>query len=317
MPDQQIVLGTRRSKLALAQAHQVAADLRRHYPDLTVELREIVTKGDRILDVALSEVGDKGLFVKEIEVALANGEIDFAVHSGKDLPSVTPDGLTLTAFPKRVDPRDVVILPESAARPAPGSGLDVLPQGAKVGTSSLRRACQLKAVRPDLVLENVRGNVDTRLGKLDSGQYDAIILAYAGLSRLGLSERASVLLAPDVMLPAVAQGALIIEARSDDSRTLDILSVLNDADTHAAVRAERAFLHRLEGGCQVPIAAYAQVTGGDHGHLHGLVGSLDGSTILRGERDGAVNDAETIGRTLAEALLDQGAAAILAEIAQS
>ncbi len=317
MPDQQIVLGTRRSKLALAQAHQVADDLRRHYPDLTVELREIVTKGDRILDVALSEVGDKGLFVKEIEVALANGEIDFAVHSGKDLPSVTPEGLTLTAFPKRVDPRDVVILPGAAAAPAAESGLEVLPQGAKVGTSSLRRASQLKAIRPDLVLENVRGNVDTRLGKLDSGQYDAIILAYAGLSRLGLSARASVPLPPNVMLPAVAQGALIIEARSDDRRTLDILSVLNDAETHAAVRAERAFLHRLEGGCQVPIAAYAQVTGGDHVHLHGLVGSLDGSTILRGERSGPISDAETVGRELAEELLEQGAAAILAEIAQS
>jgi hydroxymethylbilane synthase len=324
MSEKRILLGTRRSKLALAQAHAMADALRQHYPDLTVELREIVTKGDRILDVALSAVGDKGLFVKEIEVALAHGEIDFAVHSGKDLPSVTPEGLTLVAFPRRVDPRDVIIMPQwgsssESSEPSDGNethltSLDVLPQGATIGTSSLRRASQLRAQRPDLHLLDVRGNVDTRLSKLDSGQYDALVLACAGLERLGLRHRATYPLSPDIMLPAVAQGALIIEARADDTHTLELLRALNDPDTHTAVLAERAFLHRLEGGCQVPIAAHAQVEDGKTVHLQGLVGSLDGSTVIRGTRSGSVSEAAQVGTALAEEILERGAAPILAEI---
>ncbi len=318
-----IVIGTRGSKLALVQAEYVAATLRHLYPDLEVELRIISTKGDRILDVALSAVGDKGLFVKEIEVALMNGEIDLAVHSGKDLPSVTPDGLKLAAFPKRVDPRDVLILPQptaNASQPStdtpqpPPTSLDDIPKGAKIGTSSLRRACQLRSIRPDLELLDVRGNVDTRLSKLDMGQYDALVLAAAGLERLGLSNRISYQLPPDVLLPAVAQGALIIEARADDTETLNLLKALDDMHTRAAVLAERAFLHRLEGGCQVPIAAYAEMGDNDYLYLRGLVGSLDGKTIIRGEKTGSSSDAAIVGKTLAEELISKGAEPILAEL---
>lgn len=319
MPER-MMIGTRGSKLAMVQAEFIAAELRRHHPGLDVELRIISTKGDRVLDVALSAVGDKGLFVKEIEVALLDGEVDLAVHSGKDLPSVNPDGLVLAAFPTRVDPRDVLIFPQKGSE-APSISttqdalLDCLPHGATIGTSSLRRACQLRALRPDLSLVDVRGNVDTRLSKLDSGQFDALVLAAAGLKRLGLEERASVLLPTDVLLPAVAQGALIIEARADDAATLERLAVLNDSQSRAAVLAERAFLHRLEGGCQVPIAAHATINESGHEiHLRGLVGSLDGTRVLRGERVGGVDDATTLGRTLADELLHQGAEDILAEL---
>lgn len=321
MRDQHIVIGTRGSKLALVQAEYIAATLRHLYPDLEIELRIISTKGDRILDVALSAVGDKGLFVKEIEVALMNGEIDLAVHSGKDLPSVTPDGLKLAAFPKRVNPRDVLILPQPIAdtsqpatdAPQPTS-LDDIPKGARIGTSSLRRACQLRSLRPDLELLDVRGNVDTRLSKLDSGQYDALVLAAAGLERLGLSNRISYQLPPEVLLPAVAQGALIIETRADDTETLNLLKSLDDMHTRAAVLAERSFLHRLEGGCQVPIAAYAEMGDDDSLYLRGLVGSLDGKTIIRGEKTGSSSDAAILGKTLAEELISKGAEPILAEL---
>ncbi len=312
-----LTIGTRGSKLALAQAEQVAAWLHQHHPDLTVELSIISTKGDRILDVALSAVGDKGLFVKELEVALMNGDVDLAVHSGKDLPSETPAGLALVAFPPRVDPRDVLILPAGTPTPPEGSGLDVLPQGAHVGTSSLRRACQLRALRPDLRLDDVRGNVDTRLAKLDEGQFDAIVLACAGLDRLGLSERASARLGTDVLLPAVAQGALIIEARDGDAPTLERLAVLNHPDSQTAVLAERAFLRRLEGGCQVPIAAYAQVTAPGTLLLRGLVGSLDGTTVVRGERSGSSSDPHHLGVALAEDLIARGAGAILEDLRSS
>jgi hydroxymethylbilane synthase len=309
-----LVIGTRGSKLALTQARFIAAELQRHYPDLTIEERIISTKGDRILDVALSAVGDKGLFVKEIEVALQEKEIDIAVHSGKDLPSETPDGLALVCFPERVDPRDVVILPQGKPLPSAGDDpLSVLPHGATLGTSSLRRACQMRALRPDLNIVDVRGNVDTRLNKLDDGQFDAIMLAAAGLERLGLSNRASVPLPSDMLLPAVSQGALIIESRADDENAITLLNVLNHEPSRYAVLAERAFLHRLEGGCQVPIAAYAQVTQ-DTIHLRGLVGSLDGTTIVKGERSGSINDPASIGVQLAEELIAQGAATILEEL---
>jgi hydroxymethylbilane synthase len=310
-----LILGTRGSKLALVQAEHVAALLRQHHPDLTVELRIISTTGDRVLDVALSKVGDKGLFVKEIELALLNGEIDLAVHSGKDLPSVLLDGLTLAAFPERADPRDALVLPHrpNAETLPPIDSLNILRPGAIVGTSSLRRASQLRAVRPDLDLRDVRGNVDTRLRKLDEGQYDALLLACAGLDRLGLSIRISLRITPDVLLPAVSQGAIAIEARSDDQRTLELLAPLNHPSTQIAVLAERAFLRHLEGGCQVPIAAHAEVrpeTGGFR--LRGLVSSLDGRTIVRGERLGSIAHAEETGLELAAELVRGGAAEILA-----
>lgn len=312
-----LTIGTRGSQLALVQAEYVAAELRRHHPALTVELQIISTKGDRVLDVALSKVGDKGLFVKEIELALLEGSVDLAVHSGKDMPSVQPDGLQLVVFPRRADPRDALVLPQSQQPDRGGSDatpatLDSLPSGAIVGTSSLRRASQLRAMRPDLTLHDVRGNVGTRLRKLDEGHYDALILAAAGLERLDLHERISVVIPPTTMLPAVAQGALAIEARSVDGQTQELLTVLDDPATRVAVLAERALLRRLEGGCQVPIAAHATV---DMARgllqLHGLVATLDGSKVVRATRDGTTADPEVVGTALAEELLSQGADAIL------
>ncbi|RRR70610.1 MAG: hydroxymethylbilane synthase [Candidatus Viridilinea halotolerans] len=318
-----LILGTRGSKLALAQSGMMAATLRALHPGLEVELRVISTQGDRVLDVALSAVGDKGLFVKELEQALTANEVDFCVHSCKDLPSQLPDGLTLAAFPERADPRDIIVSPLKEE----GQVLDLtsLRQGAVVGTSSLRRACQLRALRPDLDLRDVRGNVDTRLRKLAEGQYEALVLATAGLVRLGLLQADGTLtsdgvtfvghpLAAEQMLPAVAQGSLAIECRADDATTLELLAPLDHAATRAAALAERAFLRRLEGGCQVPIAAYATLND-DVLTLRGLVGSLDGLTIVRGEHKGAASEAEALGTALAEELIAQGAERILAELA--
>ncbi|NJP04629.1 MAG: hydroxymethylbilane synthase [Chloroflexaceae bacterium] len=318
---QVLIIGTRGSQLARVQAEYVAATLRQHHPALMVELRIISTKGDRILDVALSAVGDKGLFVKEIEVALLQHEADLAVHSGKDLPSITPSELVIGAFPRRVDPRDALVLPDSFIEPLSplDDPLSILPRGARVGTSSLRRACQVRAVRPDLELLDVRGNVETRLRKLDSGDYDALILAAAGLTRLGLQQRISLYIPADMLLPAVAQGALALEARADDTTTLERMAVLDDAETRVAVLAERAFLRKLEGGCQVPIAAYgelipAQDRKGTVLRLRGLVGSLDGTIMLRDELTGAADQAEQLGDHLAERLLDRGAADLVGAI---
>jgi hydroxymethylbilane synthase len=316
-----LIIGTRGSQLALAQAEAIAAALRHHHPSCTVELRIISTKGDQVLDVALSAVGDKGLFVKEIEVALLQREVHLAVHSGKDLPSLTPDGLVLAAFPPREDPRDALVLPQgsgaSATTVAPDSPLDALPQGARIGTSSLRRSSQLRALRPDLQLFDVRGNVNTRLRKLDSGEYDALILAAAGLNRLGFQERISACFPDTMLLPAVAQAAIAVEARTDDPATLRLLAALDDEETRIAVLAERAFLRRLEGGCQVPIAAHAQVIhrdGQQQVYLRGLVSSLDGTRIVRGERSASATEAEHLGHELAETLLEEGAGVILAAI---
>ncbi len=317
-----LILGTRGSKLALTQSEMIAAQLRALHPGLEVELQVISTKGDRILDVALSAVGDKGLFVKELEQALLANEVDFCVHSSKDLPSLIPDGLTLAAFPERADPRDVLVTPLRAGQVA---SLDGLRQGAVVGTSSLRRASQLRALRPDLDLHDVRGNVDTRLRKLAEGQYEALVLASAGIVRLGLvgengrvtSDGAEFVAWPipaEQMLPAVTQGTLAIECRADDTNTIALLAVLDHATSRAAALAERAFLRRLEGGCQVPIAAYA-VVAGDTLTLRGLVGSLDGQTVVRGERADASANAETLGTDLAEDLIAQGASDILAALA--
>ncbi|GAB4439907.1 MAG: hydroxymethylbilane synthase [Chloroflexi bacterium OHK40] len=330
-----LTLGTRGSKLALAQSEMVAARLTALHPDLEVELRVITTRGDRVLDVALSAVGDKGLFVKELEHALLANEVDLCVHSCKDLPSLLPDGLVLGAFPERADPRDVLVLPARgdqradsraearAGERAPFEG--ALAQGAIVGTSSLRRACQLRALRPDLTLRDVRGNVDTRLRKLAEGQYDALVLAAAGLERLGLlradgsvvSDGAAFvahLLPAEQMLPAVAQGTLAIECRAGDAATRALLAPLDHGPTRAAALAERAFLRRLEGGCQVPIAAHASAEGASL-LLRGLVGSLDGATVVRGELAGSPGEPETLGTALADELLTRGAGAILAVLA--
>ncbi len=317
-----LVLGTRGSKLALAQSEMMAEALRASHPGLAVELQIITTKGDRILDVALSAVGDKGLFVKELEQALLDHEVDLCVHSCKDLPSQLPDGLTLAAFPERADPRDMLVTPLNGSA---SGGLESLRHGAVVGTSSLRRGAQLRALRPDLELRDVRGNVDTRLRKLAAGQYEALVLAASGLARLGLLGDDGQMLSDGVafvarpiaaeqMLPAVAQGTLAIECRADDATTLGLLAALDHAPTRAATLAERAFLRRLEGGCQVPIAAYATLDGAGLS-IRGLVGSLDGLTVVRGALAGAPADAESLGAALAEELIAQGAGAILAELA--
>ncbi len=313
-----LVLGTRGSALARTQSEWVADALRVIFADLNVELRIISTTGDRVLDVALSAVGDKGLFVKELEQALLAGEVDFCVHSAKDMPTATPAGLTLAAFPTRADPRDALVVRHAGL----GESLDSLPVGARVGTSSLRRASQLRHRRPDLALTDVRGNVDTRLRKLASGQYDALVLAAAGLRRLGLwdgtpgaqiGEAMVFPLEPTEMLPAVAQGILAIETRADDRATLSLVTAIDDPAARAAALAERALLRRLEGGCQVPIAAHAMQTP-DGLWLRGMIGALDGSELIFAEQTGDLAAPEALGIAVAEALLAQGGETILTAI---
>jgi hydroxymethylbilane synthase len=300
-----IRIATRRSALAKWQANHVADLLRAREPGLEVRLHELVTKGDKILDVALARVGGKGLFVKEIEDALLTRDAEIAVHSMKDLPAVVADGLAIGAVPEREDPRDALCA-KSVRR------WQDLPKGARVGTSSLRRAAQLKALRPDLQVETVRGNVETRLRKVNEG-LDAVVLAYAGLRRLGLAEHATYVFDPSEMLPAVAQGALALEARADDPATMARLAPLDHAPTRARVEAERGLLRRLEGGCQVPIAAHATVEG-DQLHIRALVASLDGARVIRGERRGPAAQARALGDALGEELLSRGAAEILREL---
>ncbi|HET8723801.1 MAG TPA: hydroxymethylbilane synthase [Anaeromyxobacteraceae bacterium] len=297
-------IATRRSALAKWQAHHVSDLLRAREPGLDVQLLELMTRGDRILDVPLAEVGGKGLFVKEIEDALLRRDAQIAVHSMKDLPAVEPPGLVIAAVPVREDPRDALC--------SHGKKLSELPKGAKVGTASLRRAAQLMALRPDLQIETIRGNVATRLRKIDEG-FDAVVLAYAGLRRLGLADKVVQVFGTDEMLPAVAQGALAIEAREDDAETLRRLAPLEDRPTRIQVEAERGFLRRLQGGCQVPIAGHAEVRG-EAVRLRGLVANLDGTVIIRGERTGAVSEAAAVGEGLAEELLARGAGEILARI---
>jgi hydroxymethylbilane synthase len=297
-------IATRRSALAKWQANHVAALLAGLEPGLEVQLLELMTKGDRILDVPLAEVGGKGLFVKEIEDALLRGEAQVAVHSMKDLPAVLAPGLVIAAVPAREDPRDALV--------SKGMRLADLPRGARVGTASLRRAAQLKAVRPDLRVETIRGNVQTRLRKVEEG-FDAVVLALAGLKRLGLDGAVVQVFSPDEMLPAVAQGALAIEARQGDAETLRRLRPLDDAVTRVQVEAERGLMRRLEGGCQVPLAGHATVEGATV-RLRGLVASLDGSRVVRGERVGPASEAAQVGVALAEELLSRGAAEILSQI---
>ncbi|HLX45496.1 MAG TPA: hydroxymethylbilane synthase [Bryobacteraceae bacterium] len=293
-----IVVGSRGSKLALWQAHHIAARLTELGAETSIEI--IKTTGDKITDVPLAKVGGKGLFTKEIEEALLARTIDVAVHSLKDVPSEIPAGLTLAAMPEREDPRDALV----------GLPLDQLREGTRVGTSSLRRAAQLLALGRGLVTETLRGNVDTRLRKLDDGEYDAIVLAAAGLRRLGWQDRICELIPVDVMCPAVGQGALAIEARDDAGPALELVKKLNHHPTMLAVTAERALLATLEGGCQVPIGGYARVDG-ETIHLRAIVASPDGTRIVRGERSGS--DPGKIGTDLGRELLDRGAREILKE----
>ncbi|MEI7706055.1 MAG: hydroxymethylbilane synthase [Deltaproteobacteria bacterium] len=297
-------IATRRSALAKWQANHVSDLLVAREPGLEVQLLELMTRGDRILDVPLAEVGGKGLFVKEIEDALLRGDAQVAVHSMKDLPAVEPPGLVIAAVPVREDPRDALC--------SAGRKLSELPAGARVGTASLRRSAQLHAIRPDLRIETIRGNVATRLRKIDEG-FDAVVLAYAGLKRLGLTDRVVQVFSTEEMLPAVAQGALAIEARQDDAETLRRLAPLEDRETRIQVEAERGFLRRLQGGCQVPIAGHAEVRGAEV-RLRGLVANLDGTVIIRGERTGPVGEAAQVGEALADELFARGAGEILASI---
>lgn len=310
-----IVVGSRQSALALMQTGHVIDMLRRVCEEQGLkckfEVKKIVTKGDRILDVTLSKVGGKGLFVKEIEQAMLDGEIDMAVHSLKDMPAELPEGLVIGAVPQREDPRDCIIS-------RGGLALSELPAGARVGTSSLRRASQLNAARPDLIIEPVRGNIDSRIRKLETEEFDAILLAAAGLNRMGWQDRISHYLETDVCLPAVGQGALAIECRESDSFMLELLSHIQHEATALAVAAERSFLHTLQGGCQVPIGAFAKVENpGIDGRppqitLAGMVGLPDGSELLRSVIRG--NEPERLGRELAKELLDQGADRILSAV---
>lgn len=299
-------IATRKSALAMWQAEFVKARLEHFHSDLTVELVPMSTQGDIILDTPLAKIGGKGLFVKELEQAMIDGRADIAVHSMKDVPVEFPDGLALHTICEREDPRDAFVSNHYAT-------LDALPEGAIVGTSSLRRQCQIRAQRPDLLIRDLRGNVNTRLAKLDNGEYDAIILAAAGLLRLEMPERIAQYIEPEQSLPANGQGAVGIECRIDDIRVKELLAPLEHAETRVRVNAERAMNRRLEGGCQVPIGAYAQVEG-DTVHLRGLVGALDGSEILHAQLSGPINDAERVGIELAEQLLAQGADKILAEV---
>lgn len=299
-------IATRKSALALWQAEFVKAQLEHFHDDVRVELVPMSTQGDIILDTPLAKIGGKGLFVKELEQAMLDGRADIAVHSMKDVPVEFPDDLELHVICEREDPRDAFVSNNFA-------NIDALPQGAIVGTSSLRRQCQIRALRPDLEIRDLRGNVNTRLAKLDSGQYDAIILAAAGLIRLEMGERIRDFIEPEVSLPANGQGAVGIECRIDDEVTKALLAPLEHSETRIRVNAERAMNRHLEGGCQVPIGAYALVDG-EQVHLRGLVGAIDGSEILRDEISGHVDDAEKLGVELAKKLLAQGADKILADV---
>jgi hydroxymethylbilane synthase len=300
-----IIVGSRRSKLALTQTNWVIDQLKKRGLPFEFEVKEIVTKGDVILNVTLSKVGGKGLFVKEIEQAMLDKEIDIAVHSMKDMPAALPEGLEIACTPKRVDPRDALISEKY-------SSLRELPEGAVVGTSSLRRAAQLLHNRPDLSIKSIRGNIDTRLEKLKSGEFDAIILAAAGLERMGWSKDVvTEFLDTDLCLPAVGQGSLAIECRSEDNEVKELLSTLNDPNTFHTVQAERAFLDTLEGGCQVPIAAYATLNN-DEVTLTGLVADPSGKKVLKEMKTG--KDPHKVGVELAQELKEFGAKTILDDV---
>lgn len=299
-------IATRKSPLALWQAEHVAEELKKREPDLSVDLVRLTTKGDKILDQALSKVGGKDLFVKEIEHALFDGRANVAVHSLKDVPTELPEGLVITAFPPREDPRDALVSSK-------GYTMQTLPKNAVVGTCSLRRASQLLRRRPDVQIVPIRGNVQTRLKRLDEQNMDATLLAYAGLLRMDMQSVATEVLDPSVSLPAIGQGILAVETRLDDAATNERVGALDDPSARAAALMERAFLRTLQGGCQVPIAGYATIDG-DKISMRGLVASLDGSLIFEDDAEGPVGDAVELGTELAERLLAAGADRVLASL---
>jgi len=306
MSEEILRIATRKSPLALWQANYVSDLLKKYHPELKIELVTMVTQGDKILDTPLAKVGGKGLFVKELETGMLEGRADIAVHSMKDVPVEFPDGLHLAVICEREDPRDAFVSNNFKT-------LEELPQGARLGTSSLRRQSQIAALRPDLKIVDLRGNVNTRLKKLDDGEYDAIILAAAGLKRLKFDNRITQSIGTDVCLPAIGQGAVGIECRTDDARVHNLIAPLNDNKTQIRVLAERAMNERLQGGCQVPIAGYAEYERGIV-LLRGLVGQVDGKQIIRGEIAGPPENAEELGAVLAEDLLSRGADKILNEL---
>lgn len=302
----ELVIGTRGSKLALWQAEWVHARLRELEPGLSVSLKRIKTTGDKILDTPLATIGGKGLFIKEIEDALLRGEIDLAVHSMKDVPTHVPEGLEILAIPEREDPRDVLISRGEIA-------FDRLGAGSRIGTSSLRRQAQLLHIRPDLRIQMLRGNVDTRLRKLEAGEFEGVILAAAGIQRLGWTDRVTEYLSSDVCLPAIGQGALALEGRASDTFVRDVVARLDHRPTRLAVTAERALLERLEGGCQVPIAAHATISG-ETLKMTALVASVNGRRLIRDSIQGLAQTAHRLGIELAERLLAQGGDEILRDI---
>ncbi|RKS87228.1 hydroxymethylbilane synthase [Orbus hercynius] len=306
MSTQTIKIATRKSPLALWQANYVKSQLLSYHPNLSVELVPIITQGDVLLDSPLSKIGGKGLFVKQLEIAMLNHEADIAVHSIKDIPAQFPQGLTLSTICPRDDVRDAFVSNQYQS-------LDELPVDAIVGTSSLRRQCQLKAHYPHLIIKDLRGNVGSRLEKLDNNQYDAIILAAAGLRRLGLAERIKQYISVSLIMPAVGQGAVGIETRQDDVRLHQLLAPLDDANTRCCVIAERAMNNYLQGGCQVPIACYSELTQQTLS-LKGLVGSVDGQQIIQAHVSGEIQQAQALGITLAQQLIDLGADKILQQL---
>ncbi len=303
-----LVIGTRGSKLALWQSEYIKG-LVEEITGLPVELKIIKTTGDKILDVPLAKVGGKGLFTKELEVELAAGTVDLCVHSMKDVPTELPEGLAICAMPARVDPRDALV---SGA----GYSLDTLPQGARVGTSSLRRVAQVRNLRPDVEIVDVRGNLDTRMRKAETGEVDVVILASAGITRMGWADRITGYISTEQMVSAVGQGAIGIEIREDDAFMQDVCAKISDADTMVCVTAERVVMRRLEGGCQVPIGAYAR-RDGDTLTMDAIVGSVDGETILRAQLTGSADDPVALGEEMVAKLRGMGADAILAEIRTS
>ncbi len=308
-PPRTIRIGSRKSQLALVQSYWVQEQLQKSFPDISFEVHTMSTQGDKILDVALAKIGDKGLFTKELEVGMLNKEIDFAVHSLKDLPTNLPEGLTLAAITERENPADALVVHEKHK----DKQIDTLPAGAVIGTSSLRRLAQLRNQFPHFTFKDVRGNLNTRMAKLDAGEYDALILAAAGLQRLDMSDRIHQILSKEVSLHAVGQGALGIECRTDDSELISLLKAIEHPETRDRCLAERAFLRILEGGCQVPIGVNTEING-DNLTLTGIVASVDGQRLVKDTVTGAASNPEALGAELAQLLRQQGAQEILEEI---
>ncbi|RUR84278.1 porphobilinogen deaminase [Chlorogloeopsis fritschii PCC 6912] len=308
-PPRTIRIGSRKSQLALVQTYWVQEQLQKSFPDITFEVHTMSTQGDKILDVALAKIGDKGLFTKELELGMINKEIDFAVHSLKDLPTRLPEGLVLAAVTERENPADALVVHEKYK----DRQIDTLPEGAVIGTSSLRRLAQLRHRFPHYTFKDVRGNLNTRMAKLDAGEYDALILAVAGLERLGMGDRVHQIIPKEISLHAVGQGALGIECRAEDAELISLLKAIEHPETRDRCLAERAFLRELEGGCQVPIGVNTEIQGSIL-TLTGIVASVDGQKLVQDTVSGETTDAEKLGTELAQCLRDQGAQEILDEI---